>query len=186
MGLATLRLPHCVRSLRVAALVMASLGVAGSTNAATADGTLVTNVATATFATASTMGFAVSYGASAYVLIANPCVSLLKVPNVTVQSAGGTVTYTLWVVNCSPTTSAFNVTVTDKLPDNVAYDAARGNWNGGSWGTLSTWTSATGVPTAYANVPPAAGQVTPFYMRYLLDQLGPNRSAFLSYSVVIL
>jgi len=164
------------------------LGVLGrEANAATADGTLVTNVATATFSTATNAGYTVSYTATATVLIQNPCVSLLKVPDITIQAAGGTVTYTLWVVNCSLTVSAFNITVTDKIPDNVAFGSgALGSWNGGSGGTWSTWTSATGVPTAYANVPPAAGQTTPFYMRYLLDQLGPNRSAFINYSVVIL
>jgi uncharacterized repeat protein (TIGR01451 family) len=152
----------------------------------TADGALITNLATATFATASLNGFAVSYGASANVLVANPCVAIQKVPDVTVQSSGSKVTYTLWVANCSPTTSAFNITVTDKLPDNVSYDAARGNWNGGSGGTWTSSDSPTGAAGSYVTTPPTAGQTTPLFLRFVLDQLGAGKSALIAYSVVVL
>jgi uncharacterized repeat protein (TIGR01451 family) len=168
-------------------MVMVCLLGAGRVLATTADGTMITNVATATFATPSLAGpYAVSYNASAYVMVQNPCIGIRKDPNVTTQSAGGTVTYTLWVVNCSPVTSAFNITVTDKLPDNVTFDSQRGNWNGGSGGTWVPSTSPNGsAPWANGAYPPV-GQTTPFYMRFVLDQLGPTKSAMIAYSVVVL
>jgi uncharacterized repeat protein (TIGR01451 family) len=161
-------------------------GLSQGAKAATADGTLITNLATATFSTATGAQVTVSYTATATVLVQNPCVSLLKVPDVTVQAAGGTVTYTLWVVNCSPIMSAFNITVTDKLPDNVSYDAARGNWNGGSGGTWTSSDSPSGLAGSYVAVPPTAGQTTPLYLRFVLDLLGASKSAMIRYSVVIL
>jgi len=169
-------------------VVVCLLGLgAGRVRATTADGTMITNVATATFATPSLAGpYAVSYNASAYVMVQNPCVAIRKDPNVTTQSAGGTVTYTLWVVNCSPVTSAFNITITDKLPDNVTYDQPRGNWNGGSGGTWTSWESATGATNAWVQATPPSGQATPYYLRFLLDQLGPAKSAMIAYSVVVL
>jgi uncharacterized repeat protein (TIGR01451 family) len=152
----------------------------------TADGALITNLATATFATASLNGFAVTYGATANVLVANPCVAIQKVPDVTVQSAVSKVTYTLWVANCSPTTSAFGITVTDKLPDNVSYDAPRGSWNGGSGGTWVSSDSPSGAVGSYVGGTPPAGQTTPMFLRFVLDQLGAGKSAMIAYSVVVL
>jgi uncharacterized repeat protein (TIGR01451 family) len=128
----------------------------------------------------------VSFAATATVLVQNPCVSLRKVPDVTIQAAGGTVTYTLWVVNCSPIMSAFNITVTDKLPDNVAYDQPRGSWNGGSGGTWASSESATGAVGTFVPGTPPPGQLTPYYLRYVIDLLGPAKSAMIAYSVVIL
>ena len=164
------------------ALVVAVLG--RGVHAATADGTLITNVATATFSTPTGGPFAVTFGATATVIVLSPCVALQKVADTTVQAAGGTVTYTLWVVNCSAAMSAFNILVTDKLPDNMAYDAPRGTFgNGGAW---SSFESATGGPTTYVAGTPPAGQVTPYYLRFLLDILGPSKSAYVKYSAVIL
>jgi uncharacterized repeat protein (TIGR01451 family) len=172
--------------LSLTGMILVGLVMPRAASATTADGTLITNVATATFATASLNGFGVSYGASAYVIVANPCVAIMKVPDVTTQSAGSKVTYTLWIANCSPTSSAFNITITDKLPDNVSYDAARGSWNGGSGGTWTSSESVNGSVGSYVTGTPTAGQTTPYYLRYVLDLLGPAKSAMLAYSVVIL
>jgi len=173
--------------LVVAMMAGASLlGVGREACAATSDGTLITNVASATFNTASLSPYAVSYCATATVIIQNPCVTLIKTPDVTVQAAGGTVTYTLWVVNCSPVTSAFNITVTDKLPDNVKYDASQAQWNGNGGGIWQKSTSPSGANGSWTAAVPVAGQTTPFYLRYVMPTLGPLQSAFISYSVAIL
>lgn len=174
-----------MRAMVVAMMVGASLlGLQREANAATADGTLITNVACATFNTASLSPYAVSYCATATVIIQNPCVSLVKTPDVTIQAAGGTVTYTLWVVNCSPASSAFNITVTDKLPDNVKYDAPRAQWNGLGGGLWANSSSSNG--TAWAASNPLAGQGTTYYLRFVMPTLGPLQSAFVQYSVTIL
>jgi len=160
------------------------LGVGREASAATADGTIITNVASATFNTASLSPYAVSYNATATVIIQNPCVSLVKTPDVTIQAAGGTVTYTLWVVNCSPVTSAFNITMTDKLPDNVAYDAPRGFWNGLGGGLWVSSSSSNGTTWPASN--PNAGQTATYYLRFVMPTLGPLQSAYMQYSVKIL
>ena len=150
----------------------------------TGDGTLVTNVACATYMSASGAGFAVSYCATAILNIQNPCVALQKVANPTAQASGGTVTYTIWVVNCSCTGSAFNINVTDRLPDNVAMNQDLGRWNGGSGGNF--YVSSGSNNTTWAINAPLAGQATPYYLRYVLDQLGPCKSAFVSFAVSVL
>lgn len=176
-----------MRALVVAMVAGVSLlGVGREACAATADGTLITNVASATFNTASLSPYAVSYNATATVIIQNPCVTLIKTPDVTIQAAGGKVTYTLWVVNCSPVTSAFNITVTDKLPDNVAYDGPQGQWNGLGGGIWQRTSSSTGGSGTYGTGLPPAGQVTPYYLRFAIGALGPLQSAFIAYSVAIL
>jgi uncharacterized repeat protein (TIGR01451 family) len=167
--------------------MLAALGLLAATGrvvqAMTADGTLITNVACATYMSASGQGFAVSYCVTARIQIANPCLALQKIANPTTQASGGTVTYTVWVVNCSCDNSAFNINVTDRLPDMVAMDAARGTWNGESGGN---WTAASGSNnTTWAANVPLAGQVAPYFLRYVLDQLGPCKSAFVAFSVSV-
>jgi len=171
------------------AAALGLLMVSGRSFAATADGALITNVACATFSSnqAGTQGFAVSYCATATVLIQNPCVALQKIANPTVQASGGAVTFTLWVVNCSATSSAWNVTVTDRLPDNTEYS----NPSFVSWAGLVTpgvWTPsyASTLAAAWANGSPGDGQDAPYYLRFTLDVLGPSRSAFARFSVDIL
>ena len=96
-------------------------------------------------------------------------------------------TFRLWVVNCSPYASAFNVSIIDKLPDNVGFNttiATAGN----------TWTNGPGAWTAYDGTngttwgagEPAVGQTTPYYLRYILSLLGPSKSAYVQYGVNIL
>ncbi len=155
--------------------------------AATVDGTIITNIACATYmGFAGGLGFKVSYCATQTVLVANPCINLYKSSNPTQQSAGGTVTFTLYVVNCSCTVSAWNVTVTDRLPDNMSYNnpPAPAFWNGGSGGTWSPFMSSDNV--TYAAGSPPAGQVTPYYLRFVLDRLGPCKSAMAQFTANIL
>jgi uncharacterized repeat protein (TIGR01451 family) len=143
-------------------------------------------VACAPYAAASGAGFAVSYCATAILNIQNPCLALQKVANPTAQASGGTVTYTIWVVNCSCTSSAFNINVTDRLPDNVMAGAPAlvTYWNGNSGGN---WSVASGSNnTTWASGAPVAGQNVPYYLRFVLDQLGPCKSAYSSFTVSVL
>lgn len=173
------------RSLLVALAVLGLLAITGKeAGAMTTDGTLITNVACATYMGASGGGFAVSYCATATTRVDNPCIALQKGANPTVQSSGGTVTYTVWVINCSCTNSAFNVTVTDRLPDNVAFLASIPGWNGGTGGT---WTPSYGSNnTTWGAGSPGGGQTSPYYLRFALNLLGPCASAMQSYSVTVL
>ena len=167
-------------------MLAALLALAGGpARAATVDGTLITNIATATCAGFSVgLGFTVSYTATRTVLVQNPCINLVKTSSPTVQSAGGTVTFTLYVVNCSCVVSAWNVQITDRLPDNVAWSDNWANWNGGSGGTWSPFTSSDNV--TYGAGQPTVGQVTPYYLRFVLDRLGPCKSAMAQFTANIL
>lgn len=161
------------------------LAAAQGARAATADGVMITNTVCATFGSPTGVQFTVSYCATRPIQVQNPCVSLQKTSNPTAVAAGGTMTYTLWVVNCSPWASAFNVAIGDRLPENVGYDANRGNWPGLSAGTWTKYRGSDGANWQAAQDPPA-GQATPYYLRFVLDMLGPNRSAMQAYSVTVL
>lgn len=176
-----------MRQLTFAALA-ALWGLAlppGASAAPTADGTLITNVACATFMAAGGQGFAVSYCVTAIVRVDSPCIALQKIANPTVQSSGGTVTFTIYVVNCSCTNSAFNITVTDRLPDNMSYS---GNYAGvplGFGGTFTPYSSSTNAnPWASSN--PVVGQGAPYYMRYILDFISPCKSAMVTFTANVL
>ena len=175
--------------------------VGGEAWATTADGALLTNIAAATYSSSSKVGFAVSYCATVPILIRNPSIVILKSATPTMQSPGSAVTYTLCVINCG-SGSATNVTVTDKLPDNVGFTGLGdevlppgGGWwtddfSGPPWGfwTNYAWTyyeSANGA--AYVAGTPPVGQVTPYYLRWVLNQLGPGcQSAYVQYTATIL
>jgi len=166
------------------AVVTAAMGVSQA-EAATADGVMITNTVCATFGSPGGVGFTVSYCATRPIQLQNPCISLQKVSTPTAVAAGGTMTYTLWVVNCSPFASAFNVLIADRLPENVGYDAWRGSWPGVSAGTWVRSRGPDGVNWQAGSDPPV-GQATPYYLRFALDMLGPNRSAMQMYSVTVL
>jgi hypothetical protein len=151
------------RRLLVALAAVGLLVITGKeAKAMTTDGTLITNVACATYMGASGGGFSVSYCATATTRVDNPCIALQKQANPTVQSSGGT----------------------DRLPDNVAFGASIPGWNGGTGGT---WTPSYGANnTTWAAGSPGGGQTSPYYLRFALNLLGPCASAMQSYSVTVL
>ena len=163
--------------------LIAMLAASGPAWGMTTDGTMITNVATSTYSTTSGMGWVVSYSVTALAWVANPCMSLQKTATPASQASGNSVTYTIWVINCSCTSSAFNVTVTDRLPDNAGFGASGVDWNGGSGGTWYRTYSSDGVAWVGAA---SAGQTAPFYLRFALNLLGPCKSAMEAYSVTVL
>ena len=181
----TLRLAHFIRSLRALALFVVVF--AGRANATTSDGAIVTNVACATFSAVYPGAFAVTYCATATVLVANPCINLRKEVTPSVQAAGGTLTFRLWVINCSPYASAFNVSIIDKVPDNVAYATdivGAGSWSPSGLGVWSQYFGSNGTSWNAGAAP--VGQTTPYYLRFILSLLGPAKSAYVQYGVNIL
>ncbi len=165
-------------------LVAGLAGWAGPAPAMTADGAVITNTACITFSSASGRGWSVSFCVTARPMVANPCALVQKTVSPTSQTAGGTMTYTIWVVNCASVASAFNLVAVDPLPSNVAYDAFLGSWPGVSAGTWARYRGADGASWQAAD--PVAGQASPYYLRFVLDMLGPNRSAMQVYSVTVL
>ena len=155
----------------------------------TTDGTLITNVASGSFQSAGGIAFWISYSVTATVLVSNPSVSLIKTATPTVQSSGGTVTFRLWVVNTSQSSSAFNIIITDRLPDYMAYVGPLNPtvWRGNGL-PLPLWTmsnSPTNGPGWNANMP-GVGQAAPYYLRFALDFLGPSYSAYVEFIATVL
>lgn len=170
----------------LAAAVVLAIPRAGK--AMTADGVVITNSALVTAywrssGMAYTQRYTMSYNATVTAIVTNPFTTVRKTVTPTIQAAGGTLTYTIWFVNTSPSSSSFSIVATDPMPENVNYSAYLGNWGGGSGGTFSMYNGSDGVTWSIGQ--PASGQAPPYHLRWVLDLLGPARSAFVSYSVTI-
>jgi len=157
---------------------------AGRASAATSDGTIITNVIGATFQGAGNpMGFIVSYGATATVLVQNPRIMLFKTANPTIQAPGGDVTFRVCVQNMSADVSAFNITVTDVIPAGFAFQL--GGVAGSSPGVWpNTWvvTNANGVAGPWNAGWPGVGQTPAWYMRWTLPVLGQSKSGCIEFN----
>ncbi len=193
----------------VAALVMLALA-AGRAGAALTSGQLLTNFASATYnlpgganvkgeEQPGINGANVPNSATAWVLITDSpqlCLAMRKDaldPTtgavITSQYAGSQVVFQISFSNCGGF-SGFSVLVTDVLPTNVTKMGAMSLiaiwWAGGS-GTVPniptpTWASTLLGP--WYNVS-NAGQVSPMYMRWLLNRVGMHKSGFVRYQVSI-
>jgi len=100
-----------------------------------------------------------------------------------VQASGGTVTFTLWVVNQSGTQSAWNVCVTDRLPDQMIYEGTD-NWNdntGFAW-----WESRSTDNVTWVGGAATPGQGAPFYLRWCIYKIGIGQSVSVRYWARIL
>jgi hypothetical protein len=94
------------------------------------------------------------------------------------------VTFQIWVANTSMQASAFNVVISDKLPDNVTFLAMSAPWWNGVAPATTTSSSSNG--TAWVSSAPLAGQGATYYLRWTLNQLAPGRSGFIQYTVTVL
>lgn len=160
-------------------------GTAREARAVSTRGTMITNISSATFNTADGLPFMVTYSATALVRVAAPHIRVRKSATPSQQVPGGCVTFVLWLKNLDSMMTAYNVTMFDQLPDNMLYNDAYSSWNGGSGGTWFVNASATGV-APYPSGEPPVGQVAPYYMQWMLTQLGPRKSAYVQFSVCIL
>lgn len=163
------------------------LALAGSAHALTMCGSLLTNSVSVTFGSnpAGSVLFNVSYNSSASVLINCPTVIVSKTATPTLQTAGQTVVFRVWVANTSPYFSAFNVAVIDRLPDNMEWAGVASAY----WTNMPApvWTegSANAYPGPYGATP-ASGQDFPYYLRWTLNLVGPGRSGFVEFTARIL
>ena len=157
---------------------------AGGASAATSDGALITNIAAATFQGAgNARGFIVTYSATAWVLVRNPVIMLMKTATPTMQAPGGDVTFRACVRNLSAEVSAFNVTVTDALPSGFEFRA------GGTFGASpglwpNTWvvTNANGMAGPWIAGWPLVGQEPVWFLRWTLPVVGMNSSGCVEFT----
>jgi uncharacterized repeat protein (TIGR01451 family) len=162
--------------------------LAGTASALTADGVLITNLAWGTYRTTSNpVAQNITYGATANVLVATPMIQLRKTTSATIQVAGGIVTFCLSYSNTSSLTSALNVVVADKMPDNMKFTDPGGGAifdNDPPGGTMTPAYSFNN--TAWTTGVPTSGQAGPLYLRWTTDVVGPKESAYMCYTVSIL
>ena len=181
--------------MRVLVVAVGLVLCAGVAQGMTADGALLTNLATGTYRSIDYTGYAVSYGATALVMVVSPSISVKKTSNVTAMCAGETVTFCIWAVNNSALGSAFNVHVWDSVIPEGAYQVGQTTWPGGSGGTITTgYSHKNGITTknSWAGEPdagtytvaPAANN--PFFLKWKVSLLGPSKSAMFCFRMVLL
>lgn len=170
-------------SAAIGGLCLLTLG-RGALAASATDGTLITNVASASYQSAAGLQFWVTYNATQWVLVSNPCVALTKRATPTQQSSGGVVTFELCVINCSSSASSFNINVYDRLPD----------WMGtieatvfSQWPASPVWTPWNNSAYAGAyNAGLPASQAAPWYLRFNLTMLGIGQSSCMTWRASVL
>jgi len=174
---------------RLAVAAMALL-LAGSANAMTAAcGVVLTNVASATYSINfdRSAGVGANNNGTAMVVVANPVALLWKTASTTVQAPGGAVQFCISFDNQSDCTSAFNVVITDRVPDNMRFmsvDLMNDPWDGQIFNTWST--ALTGQPWTAGNPPAGQGPVGSVYLRWSLPMQGMWESGIVCYTVTIL
>lgn len=182
-----------MRTLRSLMLLLAGLatGLPRAAGATTSDGTLITNLASATFRDNGGIQREISYGATSWVLVATPVIMMGKNASPTLASSGGTVTFCITFSNASGLTSAVNLVIADHVPDYVRFqnDVAINDPAGGSvtpaWSTDNVnWSLA--WPPGMGQGPTSAGPGTGVFLRWTVDVVGPKRTGFVCYSVTIL
>ena len=175
--------------------IMIMMLMARVAGAATADGTLITNVACMTYGSVTVdCNFTASYCVTATVLVVNPNIQINKSASPSIECSGSTVTFCIWVANASAYTSAFNVHVIDIIPGSsgvMSYVQGQLNW--------VTGTAGGAVTLGYGSQPPwngflyqqwgvecPAGQTGPYGIRWVVSLIGPGKSALLCWKASIL
>ncbi len=196
-------MPRSMRFMAAGALVILTFGAVGRAVAATSEGSLLTNMATASYLSVQLTDYETTYGTSAYVLVVVPSVQIRKVATPTAECPGATVTFCIWISNASDYTSAFNVIVDDWVPDIFEYVVGQDQWAGNTAGATMTpgysiadflivycWPGAVsakcpdGGPSSGL---PLGGQVgSPLRVRWAINMIGPGQSAMACFKARIL
>ncbi len=175
---------------RVGMAVLVALGIwCGRAEGSTADGVLITNLAWATYKITAGTGASVSYTATLNVAVATPVVMLRKEASATMQVSGGTVTFCISYSNSGGLATAFNLVITDAMPDNMRFVTGAGNYfneTGDAWSTTTQSWSTDGGTNWTSGSYPAMGQGTPLKLRWTVDIIPPKQTGFVCYTVSVL
>ena len=124
--------------------------------------------------------------------VASPNIQLVKTAAPSIECSGGTVTFCLWAVNMSSMTSAFNISLHDRLPDGMSYVPSQPNgWVAGTAGaTFQYGFAKESFPQFLVwGSEPLLGDVSAggqYYLRYVISMIGPGKSAVVCYKARIL
>ncbi len=172
----------------VAAAGLCSVVFSGTAVAATACGTIITNVANTWMWSGpiDQIEFPLTYNVTATVKVICPVTALVKYADRSVASAGATVTFYICVDNqrMSVDGSVWNVTMTDRLPDGMGFI----DWNTNNYGGTVSWSawSTSLAPGGWSSAAPAVGTQDPLYMRWQVASIAPMKSACVTYRATVL
>lgn len=161
----------------------------GMAMGAATDGTLITNVACATFGTAAdSCNLSASYCVTVTVLVTNPNIQISKAASPSLECSGATVTFCIWVANTSAMCSAFVVHVIDNIPNSMSYVSGQSTWVAGTAGATLTqgYGNIGAFPTLVWTGEPSTGQTAPYAVRWIVSMIGPGKSAMLCWKGQIL
>lgn len=171
-----------------AGAVLLAVGYPSAARAATACGTIITNVAN-TWMWSGPMDqieFPLTYNVTATVTVICPVTALVKYADRGMASSGATVTFYICVDNqrMSVDGSVWNVTMTDRLPGGMGFI----DWNSNSYGGTVSWTawSTSLAPGGWSGAAPAVGTQAPVYMRWQVASIAPMKSACVTYRATVL
>jgi len=166
--------------------VGAALAVGGKARGATADGVLITNYVSASFSLPGNFMFWVSYCATGTVLVQNPCMQMNKVAMPAMQAVGGTVTYQVYVRNCSLTLTSYNVTVEDVFPENMGY--VNPSYLSVAWGGAPTVNPGYYTAAWNAGEPPnGSTRAAVGKLRWVITpSMGPTASVMVEFRMTVL
>ncbi len=177
-----------VRRVAAAGVVAVVLALAAGRGAAsTACGTLITNVATATMTSGfpDYVAYECSYNASVMVVVlCPPVIKLTKLANTPLCAAGCTVTFSVCIENQVADT-VWGVTMTDVLPGNMAFVDNFLDYNTTTGAAAMVPSSAPALAGPWGGAA-TAGQTVPYYMRWVVPSIGPQKSACAVYRARIL
>lgn len=181
------------------AWILGALVPAQPGHAMTADGALITNVASATYRGTFAFGgptLEVDYNVTVVVLVTTPQMMIQKTGTPTMQAPGGLVTFCLTFSNQSAYTSAFNFVITDAIPDNMRFyqETFTNNPAGGiivpTWSDDggATWNDAVGVAPlgGGAGRYPFSCCAVDVILRWSVDLVGIQQSGYVCYTTSIL
>jgi len=185
---------------RRAAILVLVLAAAGRASAMTSEGTLITNMATASYWSPDGVKYSVTFGTSGYVLVSNPAIMLYKTAAPTMQCSGGTVTFCIYAVNSSTISSSFNVIVEDWLPLDSTWQngmefliGSRTSWQSAGNGATITpgfqwYAVGPGWRSWYLGTDPdgdpdSLGQ---YYIKWFINLIGPGKSVMVCYRATVL
>jgi len=180
--------PRCVIAAALVLAVLGTVSIPRPVRATTVEGSLLTNLASMTLSSAERTVWDVTYCATARVLVVVPVIQLQKRASAPTSCSGETVTFCIYAVNTSPYTSAFNISLDDVLSTMMVYVGASGTtntWTAGS--TVAKGRGRSDFPPVFdwANEP-SDGQGAPYSVRWLINYIGPSKSAMMCFQMKVL